>query len=187
MSTTPEPRLAHYVATEPFEPLATEALTPEQERFYRASQWRIMWWKFKRHRIAVFCALILLAVYASILVSEVLAPYNLHSRDSRHIYAPPQDLHLFHEGKFIGPFVYGYAMELNMQNMRGPQPRSGEAQPLRFSARARVRVRAFRRQLPSGLSCRGRHFSFSHHRLGRDVFSRITATHLAHRRLPARW
>ena len=58
--------------------VVSEKLTPEQERFYRASQWRIMWWKFKRHRIAVFCAAILLAVYASILVSEILAPYNLH-------------------------------------------------------------------------------------------------------------
>ena len=36
-------KLAHYVASEPFEPLATEALTAEQEQFYRASQWRIMW------------------------------------------------------------------------------------------------------------------------------------------------
>ena len=74
-------KLEHYVSLEPFEPLATEKLTPEQERFYRASQWKIMWWKFRRHRIAVICALILLAVYSSILVSEILAPYNLHSRD----------------------------------------------------------------------------------------------------------
>ena len=49
-STTP---LEHYVSPEPFEPLATEKLTPEQERFYRESQWKIMWWKFRRHRIAV--------------------------------------------------------------------------------------------------------------------------------------
>src|SRR6266850_2211664 len=66
----------------------------------------------------MFLALLLLAVYSSILVSEILAPYNLHTRDSRHIYAPPQDLHLFHDGKLVGPFVYGYSMELNMQTMR---------------------------------------------------------------------
>ena len=28
-------------------------MTPEQERFYLASQWQLMWWKFKRHRVAV--------------------------------------------------------------------------------------------------------------------------------------
>ena len=111
-------KLEHYVATDPFEPQAAETLTPEQERFYRASQWQIMWWKFRRHRIAVIAGAILLAFYASILVSEVLAPYNLHTRDTTHIYAPPQALHLFHEGKLVGPFVYGYTMKLNLDTLK---------------------------------------------------------------------
>ncbi|HET9351137.1 MAG TPA: ABC transporter permease, partial [Burkholderiales bacterium] len=110
--------LPHYVSTEPFEPQAAETLTPEQERFYRASQWQIMWWKFRRHRIAVVAGLILLAFYASTLVSEFIAPYNLHTRDTTHIYAPPQHLHLFHEGRFVGPFVYGYTMRLNMETLK---------------------------------------------------------------------
>ena len=46
-------KLEHYVSQDPFEPHAAETLTPEQERFYRASQWQLMWWKFRRHRIAV--------------------------------------------------------------------------------------------------------------------------------------
>lgn len=133
MSATPTGRLEHYVATEPFEPYATEKLTPEQERFYRASQWKIMWWKFRRHRIAVLSALILLVLYASTLVSEVIAPYHLHTRDTRHIYAPPQEVHLFHEGSFVGPFVYGYRMELNMDTLtREYTPDPAQVQPLRF-------------------------------------------------------
>ena len=111
-------KLEHYVATEPFDPNVTEKLTPEQERFYRASQWQIMWWKFRRHRIAVIAGAILLAFYASILVSEFLAPYDLHTRDTRHIYAPPQSLHLVHEGRFVGPFVYAYAMRLDLQTLK---------------------------------------------------------------------
>jgi peptide/nickel transport system permease protein len=108
----------HYVSQEPFDPFAAEALTPEQERFYRASQWQIMWWKFRRHRIAVAAAVVLAAFYASILVSEFIAPYNLHTRDTSHIYAPPQRVHFFHEGRFVGPFVYGYRMRLNLENLR---------------------------------------------------------------------
>jgi peptide/nickel transport system permease protein len=110
--------LGHYVSKEPFEPYAAEALTPAQERFYRASQWQIMWWKFRRHRIAVVAGAILLAFYASILVSEVLAPYNLQTRDTRSIYAPPQTLRFFHEGSFVGPFVYGYDMALDLTNLK---------------------------------------------------------------------
>ncbi|HEX9395467.1 MAG TPA: ABC transporter permease [Burkholderiales bacterium] len=113
-----DPHLPHFVATEPFDPYATEKLTPEQERFYRASQWQIMWWKFRRHRIAVIAGAILLAFYASILVSEFLAPYNLHTRDTRHIYAPPQSVQWFHDGHFAGPFVYGYRMRLDMQTLK---------------------------------------------------------------------
>jgi peptide/nickel transport system permease protein len=110
--------IEHYVSREPFDPYAAEALTAEQERFYRASQWQIMWWKFRRHRIAVAAAIVLAAFYASIVVSEFIAPYNLHTRDTNHIYAPPQRLHFFHDGRLIGPFVYGYRMQLNLENLR---------------------------------------------------------------------
>ena len=122
MNTRPPPpetdRIPHFVSTEPFVPQAAEALTPEQERYYMASQWRMMWWRFKRHRLAVISGAFLLLIYASVLVSEALAPYNLHSRHIDFIYAPPQGLHLFHQGEFIGPFVYGQNYRLNMQNLR---------------------------------------------------------------------
>ena len=108
----------HYVSRDPWDPYAGETLTPEQERFYRASQWQIMWWKFRRHRIAVAAAIVLAAFYASILISEFIAPYNLQTRDTNHIYAPPQKLHLFHEGQLVGPFVYGYRMQLDLQNLK---------------------------------------------------------------------
>jgi peptide/nickel transport system permease protein len=177
MSVKENAALEHYVATEPFEPLATETLTPEQERFYRASQWKIMWWKFKRHRIAVISAWVLLFFYGSILVSEVISPYNLHSRDTRHIYAPPQSLQLFHEGRFVGPFVYGYSMELNMQTMRREfLPDPGQVQPLRFFCRGDAYEFWDLFEADVHLVCPAEHgtfFLFGTDRLGRDVLSRI--------------
>ena len=112
------PLSGHYVNPEPFDPFSVEALTPEQERVYMASQWQMMWWRFRRHRLAVWSAFIILAMYLSILVSEVLAPYELHSRHTDFIYAPPQKVHLFHDGQFIGPFVYGLQYELNMDTLK---------------------------------------------------------------------
>ena len=32
-------------------------------------------------------------------ISEFLAPYNLHTRNIDFIYAPPQRVHLFHDGQ----------------------------------------------------------------------------------------
>ncbi|MBL8339080.1 MAG: ABC transporter permease [Rhodoferax sp.] len=129
-------RLVHYVSSAPFEPRSVETLTPEQEAFYRASQWRIMWWKFRRHKIAVVCAAILAVLYLSSLVSEILAPYGLNTRDSRHIYAPPQVVGLFHEGTFVGPHVYGYNVKLNLETMKREfVPDSDKLQPIRFFCR----------------------------------------------------
>jgi len=111
-------RLEHFVSEAPFDPYSIESLTEEQERYYLASQWRMMWWRFKLHRLAVVSGVVLAVMYLSILVSEILAPYNLHTRNIDHIYAPPQSLHFFHEGSFKGPFVYGYEFELDLENLR---------------------------------------------------------------------
>jgi peptide/nickel transport system permease protein len=125
--------LPHEVSEEPFDPYSVERMSPEQERYYLASQWRMMWWKFLRHRVAVVCGVILLLAYASILISEFLAPYNLATRNSKFIYAPPQQVHLFHEGEFVGPFVYGLSYELDMENMKRVfKEDTSKVQPLRF-------------------------------------------------------
>jgi peptide/nickel transport system permease protein len=111
-------KLEHYVSEAPFDAYSVEQLTPEQERFYMASQWQMMWWKFKRHHIAVVAGVFLLLIYGTILVSEFLAPYNLHTRNTDHLYAPPQAVQLFHEGELRAPFVYGFHYELDMENLQ---------------------------------------------------------------------
>ena len=129
-------RPEHFVDTAPWDPHAVEALTPEQERYYLATQWQLMWWKLKRHKLAVASGIVLLLLYASVLISEFLAPYNLHSRNIRHIHAPPQTLHLFHEGEFIGPFVYGYSRSLDLAQLKRVYVEDPEkVYPLRFFCR----------------------------------------------------
>lgn len=114
MSRQPE----HWVNPAPFDPYAIERIDPAQERLYRASQWRMMAWKLKRHKLAVVSGIFLLAIYALMLIAEFIAPYALETRHSRYIYAPPQSVHLFHEGEFKGPFIYGLKQTLDMASMR---------------------------------------------------------------------
>ncbi len=98
-------RLPHYVSPAPFDPYSVEAMTPAQERFYRASQWQMIWWRLRRHRVAVAAGMVLLALYVMILFCEVLAPYGLDSRNSDFIYAPPQSVHFVERGRLVAPFV----------------------------------------------------------------------------------
>ena len=110
--------LPPYVSDAPFNPVDDEALTPEQERYYLASQWKMMWWRFKKHKLAVVAGIVLFLSYSTIFITEFLAPYNLHTRHSDFIYAPPQRLHLFDKGAFVGPFVYGLKYHLNMDTLK---------------------------------------------------------------------
>ena len=173
----PPAEVEHFVSTEPFDPYSIEALTPEQERFYLASQWRMMWWRLKRHKIAVASGVILLAMYGSVLICEFLAPYNLHTRDIKSIYAPPQTIRFFHEGEFVGPFVYGLGFELNLENLkREYQSDPNKVQAIRFFCRGDeykyfgLIPGRFHFFCPAE---NGTLFLLGTDRLGRDVLSRI--------------
>jgi peptide/nickel transport system permease protein len=167
----------HYVNPEPFDPLDVERLTPEQERFYTASQWQLMWWKFRRHQVAVISAWFLILLYGSILISEIIAPYNLHSRNPEFIHFPPQGVHLFHEGSFVGPFVYGFSFKLNMENLKREYTvDTTKVQRLRYFCLGDDYK--FWGTIPGSfhLICPaegGTFFLLGTDRLGRDMFSRI--------------
>jgi len=126
-------RMDHFVSTEPFDPQAIEALSPEQERYYMASQWKMMWWRLRRHKLAVISGFVLLVMYVSVVITEFLAPYELSTRNVDYLFAPPQGIHLFHEGRFVGPFTYGLEQTLNMETLqREYAVDETNVQPLRF-------------------------------------------------------
>ncbi len=108
----------HFVNPEAFNPASVETLNPEQERYYQASQWRIMWWKFRRHKIALWSGVILILFYLNVPFAEIIAPYTANERSNEHLYAPPQTVRLFHEGEFIGPFVYGMTSTIDLETVK---------------------------------------------------------------------
>ncbi len=169
--------LGHYVSEKPFDPKSIDRLSAAQERIYLASQWRLMWWKFKRHRVAVVSGIFLGILYIAILVCEFLAPYHYQSRHIDHIYSPPQRVHLFHEGQFIGPFVYGQNYSLNMETLkRQYEPDRSAIHPIRFFCRGDPYKFWGIFESDVHLFCpteNGTLFLLGTDRLGRDVLSRI--------------
>jgi peptide/nickel transport system permease protein len=169
--------LKHFVSPAPFDVLAVSRLTPEQERVYLASQWRLMWWKFKRHRLAVAAAVVLAILYGSIIVSEFLAPYAMATRDTDFIRAPPQSVHLFNDGRFVGPFVYGYTYNLDMAMLKREYLEDkSKVMPIRFLCRGDAY--RFWNLVPADLHLfcpaqGGYLYLLGTDRLGRDVLSRM--------------
>jgi peptide/nickel transport system permease protein len=169
--------LSHYVSTAPFDPHSVDVMTEEQSRIYQASQLRLMWWKFKKHRLALFSLYFLAFLYATIAIVEFLAPYNLHTRNVDFIHSPPQRIHMFHDGKFVGPFVYGRTMALDMDTLRRiytEQP--DKVEPIRFFCRGDGYKFWGLVETNVHLACPakdGQLFLLGSDRLGRDVLSRI--------------
>jgi peptide/nickel transport system permease protein len=174
---TRAPALAHYVSTEPFDPASAARLTPAQERLYLASQWTLMWWKFRQHRVALVSAIILILMYGSTLVSEILVPYNLQTRNTDFIYAPPQRVHVVRDGRLVAPFVYGLDKTLDLKNLRRVYTENlNEVRPLRFFCAGdpyrfwNLFDASFHLVCPDA---RGTLVLLGTDRLGRDVLSRI--------------
>jgi peptide/nickel transport system permease protein len=77
-------------------------------RYYTASQFQLMWWKFKKHRLALI-GTVLLAIFVFIaLFAEFLSPYAPTARSPKYLHGRPQVLHFVDaEGKFhLRPFTY---------------------------------------------------------------------------------
>lgn len=74
-----------------------------------ASQWQLMWWRFRRHRLALVGGVILLLLYAIAAFCEFTSPFTPEERNAQYVLCPPQEIRFFdHEGRFhFRPFVYG--------------------------------------------------------------------------------
>jgi peptide/nickel transport system permease protein len=100
--------------------LPDENLTPsKEEKIYVASQLQLMWWKFRKHRLAVISGVLILLMYTVALIPEFLAPHDPNAYDSGYIFAPPQPIRFVDEsGQFhLRPFVYALKGERNSDTL----------------------------------------------------------------------
>ncbi len=84
-------------------------------RYYTASQFQLMWWKFRKHRLALVGTVILGFLAFIALFAEFLAPYDPATRTPEYLNGRPQQLHFVDaEGKFNWrPFTYALAVRMN--------------------------------------------------------------------------
>jgi peptide/nickel transport system permease protein len=78
------------------------------EQVYVAPQWKLMYWKFRKHRLAVVSVFVLAIFYLAAAFCEFVAPYDPEAFSTRFTAAPPTRVHFIDaQGTFRGPFIYG--------------------------------------------------------------------------------
>ena len=107
-----------------------------EERYYLASQWELMWQKFRRHRLAMVGAIILIALYMAAIFAGFFAPYDTEHRIDNAVYRPPTRVHFMHDGVFQAPFVYEVKSARDMDTLQLIfEEDTSQQYPLRFFVR----------------------------------------------------
>ena len=148
-----------------------------QERLYLASQWQLIYRKFKRHRLATAGTAVLAVLYVVSAFAEFISPYDILER-SKQRYSPPSRIRLVDEGgRFhLRPFVYGMVKQRDPETWEiGYTEDTSKRYPIRLLTEGTPyklwSLFPLDRHL-FGVEEPGRIFLFGTDKLGRDLFSR---------------
>ncbi|TLS50694.1 ABC transporter permease [Paenibacillus antri] len=144
-----------------------------------SSQWRLMYLRFKKHKLARISLIVLGLLYAVAIFARFIAPYGLESYDSKYVNAPPMMPRFVDaDGNFhLRPFVYELKSERDPETMRKMFVANEDVRyPLQLFARGEEYK--FLGLFPTtihlfGVEEPGRLFLLGTDGMGRDLFSRI--------------
>ena len=148
-----------------------------QERLYLASQWQLIFRKFKQHKLAIIGTVVLEILYITSAFAEFIGPYDILER-SKLRYSPPSRIRLVDEsGRLhLRPFVYGMEKHRDPETWEiGYTEDTSERYPIRFFTEGASyklwSLFPMDRHL-FGVEEPGSIFLFGTDKLGRDLFSR---------------
>jgi peptide/nickel transport system permease protein len=96
--------MSEAVATVNEVPAASPSRAAEQISV--ATQWQLMWWRFRRHKLAVASGVIIILFYIVVLFAEFFAYSDPHRSDETLSLLSPQPIHWMDNGQFR-PHVFG--------------------------------------------------------------------------------
>jgi len=127
VATTPD--LIVEPAGAPPEPGARSAT---ESRIFVASQWQLMWWRFRKHKVALASAVVVIGFYTIVLGADFLAYADPDASEAQRSLMPPQRVHFFDGGRFA-PYVHGVKGVRDPNTFRRVyRPDPSQKVPIRF-------------------------------------------------------
>ena len=97
--------------------VATVAGKDAEDRVAVASNWRLVWWRFRRHHLAMASAGLLIFLYLIVLVPDFFSTQDPERTDARQAFIPVQMVHLFDDGS-LAPWVPAIVGKRNPTTLR---------------------------------------------------------------------
>jgi peptide/nickel transport system permease protein len=150
-----------------------------EEKISVASNWRLIWWRFKKHRLALISVAVLVLFYIIVLFPDFFAVSNPEATNERLTFIPIQGIQLLDDGK-LDPWVPGIVGKRNPVTLRMEWTEDGTVKN-----RVRIFVKGYEYKVlglfPSDLHLLGAVdmgeesalFLLGTDRLGRDQWSRL--------------
>jgi len=111
-----------------------DAAAAVDQRIFVASQWQLMWWRFRKHKVAVASAFVVVGFYLAVLGADFLAYSDPNASEAQRSLMPPQRVYWFDGGRF-GPYVHAVKGARDLQSFRRVyRTDPGEKIPIRFFA-----------------------------------------------------
>lgn len=162
------------------EPVDSTNVEAAEEKAFVASQWQLIWWRFRKHKLAMYAGVVLFGLYLLAIFCEFLSPYNPSEIHSKYTNVPPMGMHLFHrdqDGLHFSLHTYGLKPIQGASYVRTYETDTSTIVPLGFFVRGESyefwRLWKTDRHLFGAENPDQVFFFFGTDELGRDLLSRI--------------